>query len=520
LENNPVLSPEGGNNPVSLPPTAHVKILEAFSLPVALASILVFWVLLAAGQDVRDPDVWWHMRNARYLFTHWQLPRVDMYSFTVTGHPWIDHEWLAEIPYYLAWRAFGWVGVYALFVCLVEIMMLGVFYLAAKQSGNVKGAFWASCYSVFLAVVTFAPRTILFGYIYLLILLILLDRFRSRGQAPLWILPPLFCLWINSHGSWLLGIIVFAILVAAGLWEGNWGRVEAVRWSAKQLRQLLATGLASLGALFVNPYGYHLVLYPFDLGFRQKLMTANVEEWAPLDLGSVRGKIVLLLLLALFLFLLWGRYNWKLNEVVLASFALYAGLTHTRFLCLIGIILTPIVAKCLSIFPPYRRENDKPLLNAVIALGLLAATISRFPSRTILEEDLGKEFPAAALTFIRSHDFQGRTFNLYSWGGFLGWNEPNLKVFIDSRGDIFEYTGVMKDYLDAIRIKDTLGVFDKYQIRYVIMPPDAAVCYFLKHNQDWQVVLSDKVVTIFQRVGPLSGTAQVKPLTVGELGSQ
>ena len=40
---------------------------------------------------MNDPDIWWHMRNAQYLFQHHQFPRFDTYSFTVAGHPWINH---------------------------------------------------------------------------------------------------------------------------------------------------------------------------------------------------------------------------------------------------------------------------------------------------------------------------------------------------------------------------------------------------------------------------------------------
>src|SRR5947209_10985350 len=60
--------------------------------------------------DMNDPDIWWHMRNAEYLLQQHHFPRTDMYSFTVAGHPWINHEWLSEIPYYLAYKGFGLVG--------------------------------------------------------------------------------------------------------------------------------------------------------------------------------------------------------------------------------------------------------------------------------------------------------------------------------------------------------------------------------------------------------------------------
>src|SRR5947208_9451801 len=60
--------------------------------------------------DLDDPDIWWHMRNAQVLVQQHHFIRHDMYSYTVAGHPWVNTEWLSEIPFYVAYRAFGLVG--------------------------------------------------------------------------------------------------------------------------------------------------------------------------------------------------------------------------------------------------------------------------------------------------------------------------------------------------------------------------------------------------------------------------
>ena len=83
----------------------------AFSFPAMLVMLLIGIVFTMARKGFADPDIWWHLRNAEFLFTQHQLPRQDYYSFTVAGHPWINHEWLAEVPYYLAWRVGGLVGI-------------------------------------------------------------------------------------------------------------------------------------------------------------------------------------------------------------------------------------------------------------------------------------------------------------------------------------------------------------------------------------------------------------------------
>ena len=483
-----------------------------FSFPVMLASIISFWVFAGVGYSVWDGDIWWHLRMAEYLFANSATPRVDIFSFTTNAHSWMNHEWLSEIPYLLAWRVGGLMGIYLTFVFLLIVIMLGIFYYAAKECGNVKAAFVVTCFSLFLTVVSFGPRTILFGYLFLLALLLILARFRSTGEAPLWVLPPFFCLWINTHGSWLLGMIMMGIFIASGLVGGSWGRIDAVRWTPSQLRRLVVATAASLAALFVNPFTYELVLYPFNLAFVQKLNIAYIDEWASVDFNDARGKVVFILLAGIILGSLFSRYRWKLHELLLASFALYAGLKHIRFLFLAAILLAPLLSKMLDeIIPPYRKEIDKPALNALVLAVLLAIVIYRFPSRADLQGEVDKRFPVKAVAYIKSHRLSGNFFHRYMWGGYLIFFARDTKTFIDSRTDIFEYTGVLKDYLDVEQLKGSLAVFDKYKIRYALVPPDFPIAYLLKNNAGWKVIYQDDVAMIFERAPtpPLMSPAEV-----------
>jgi hypothetical protein len=54
-----------------------------------------------SAKQIAEPDIWWHLRDAAYLFQHHSFPGVDAYSFTAAGSPWLNHEWLSEIPFFL-----------------------------------------------------------------------------------------------------------------------------------------------------------------------------------------------------------------------------------------------------------------------------------------------------------------------------------------------------------------------------------------------------------------------------------
>ena len=472
-----------------------------------LAFLLVTLEFIMTRGSVLDPDIWWHLRNAEYLFQHHQLPRADMYSFTVAGHPWINHEWLAEIPYYLAWRAGGLSGINAMMFATISLIFLGLLYLSYIETRHFKAAMVACSFLTFIASVSFGPRTILFGYLYLVLLLIILQRFRQRGSAPLWLIPPLFCLWANTHGSWSLGLIVFSIITAAGFVQGSWGRVDAERWTPSQMGKLVVTGLASIAALFVNPFGSRLVLYPLDMAFRQKLNISHVAEWVSVDFHDLRGKLVLALLLSLLVSALVRRTRWRLGEIALVLFALYSGLTYIRFLFLLAIVIAPVVTKILDFVPQYRPEADTPIINALVICLMVGSIIYYWPRSPELQKSISERYPAEALVYLKAHPPNGNVLNFYLWGGYLGWKDRELEVFVDSRVDIFEYAGVLKDYLDLLGLEQSKAILDKYKIRYVLMPQpggysESAVTYFLEHDPEWKAIYSDKLSVFMERVDP------------------
>ena len=483
------------------------QLRRAFSFLTMLAFLLVTLEFIMTRGSVLDPDIWWHMRNAEYLFQHHQLPRADMYSFTVAGHPWINHEWLAEIPYYLAWRAGGLSGINAMMFATISLIFLGLLYLSYIETRHFKAAMVACSFLTFIASVSFGPRTILFGYLYLVLLLIILQRFRQKGSAPLWLIPPLFCLWANTHGSWSLGLIVFSIITAAGFVQGSWGRVDAERWTPSQMGKLVVTGLASIAALFVNPFGSRLVLYPLDMAFRQKLNISHVAEWVSVDFHDLRGKLVLALVLSLLVSALVRRTRWRLGEIALVLFALYSGLTYIRFLFLLAIVIAPVVTKILDFVPQYRPEADTPIINALVICLMVGSIIYYWPRSPELQKSISERYPAEALVYLKAHPPNGNVLNFYLWGGYLGWKDRELEVFVDSRVDIFEYAGVLKDYLDLLGLEQSKAILDKYKIRYVLMPQpggysESAMTYVLEHDPEWKAIYSDKLSVFMERVDP------------------
>lgn len=471
---------------------------KVFSFPVLLALTIGTSIFVFDSGSIADPDIWWHLRNAEIFVQTHSVVHRDLYSFTARGARWINESWLGELPYYFAWRWFGIRGIYLVMLAEVELILLGVFALAYIESRNVKAAFCASWLAVWLATVSFGPRTLLAGWMCLVAELFIFALFK-RDKDLSWLLPPLFVLWANVHGSWLIGMALFGIFFASGLVEGVWGRLQATRWTLPQIRKLVLVGSLSVAGLFLNPYTYHLVFYPFNFAFQQRLNVNHVDEWMSLDFHGVRGKILFGMLAATIVLALVRKRRWQLHELGFTLLGFYAAVTYSRFLFLAAIVVTPMLAKELDFLAPYRPEIDKIGLNAALMIAIVLGCILRFPRPEYLWRDTVRNYPVKALSYLQQFHPEGRVFNDCLWGGYLIWNARHIPVFIDSRIDIFEYNGVFADYLDAMGGKNTLEILDKYNIRYVLYSRESTVAYLLMHNPGWKIDYQDGTAVLLER---------------------
>lgn len=474
-------------------------------LPVVLGSILALFVFLLVPRAVNDPDIWWHLENAKLQLATGSFLRHDVYSFSAAGSAWMNHEWLGELPFLLGWKLAGAAGVYAVTVLSVTVIMLGMFALAWKKCSSPLAALVAMLPALLLSSVSYGPRTLLFGWMLLLVELALLERFRAAASVgetdrAIWLLPLLFAVWINTHGSWSIGLVLLGLFLAAGLFNFSQGGLYSDRWSAAQLRTLLKVGGASVAALFLNPYGWRLPLYPFNMAFKQKLNIASVEEWRSVDFHMARGKIFLILIALLFLFRILQRRRWSLQEAAFAALALYSGLTYSRFLFLAAILLTPLLARDVAAWMPGPSNHPRRKLSFLHTAAFVAAAyliFAHLPSRAELQRD--PKYPIAAVEWANHHPLEGRTFNEYLWGGYIEFHSPALKPYIDSRMDIFEYNGTLRRYLDAVHLQNSLAILDQENIHNVFIEKDSPLAYLLSHTSGWKPVYQDDVAVVFTR---------------------
>ena len=490
--------------------TLRAILRRAFSFPVLLAGLLVAGVFVGTRLNLWDPDTWWHIRVGQKILAEGKWPATDPFSFTVSGNDWMAYEWLGEVLMGFSTR-WGWlVGPTVLLIGLSASFMLLLHYYACLRSGNVKAAFVACALVLPLAQAFFSLRPQLLGYNFLLVTLICLEHCRRGRRRLVWLLPILFLVWVNTHGTFIFGLLVLGLFWAGGLVEFHKGGLVAERWTPSQRRQLALVLLLCLLVLPLTPYGTRLAAYPLVMSLSQPVNVANIQEWQP-PFGLFMGKFLLGLLLAFFLAQVISPLKYRLEEAALLLFAAYAACVHLRFVCLFLLVFTPLLAASLARWiPAYQAAKDHFVLNAALLAMVAVGLVAFFPSDRQLQKLAEERYPLKAVEYLRSHPLRGRMLNEYGWGGYLIWAlSPEHKVFIDGRADIYEYAGVLSDYLSIVRLEPrTLPLLRTYGIESCLIPRKAPLETFLAALPDWERVYADDVSVLFVRKqAPLAGRA-------------
>ena len=145
---------------------------------------------------------------------------------------------------------------------------------------------------------------------------------RSEERAPSLWLALLITLWANLHSSYMLGLVLAALLAGeAVLLAPDWGaRLRAVRgWAV--------FGGASAAAALITPFGIHGLIQPFELtqmsyssAVLVEWMSPNFQRYQPLE--------------ALLMVLLFGGFSlgWRLppTRVLIVLLLLHMALQHGR----------------------------------------------------------------------------------------------------------------------------------------------------------------------------------------------
>src|SRR3954470_11875263 len=95
-----------------------------FSFPVVLGAVLVAAIVFTVQSRFNDPDLWYHLKIGQIIWNTHSIPRVDLFSFTALGHPWVAQEWLSQVTFYGVYKLAGYTGLMLSLCVLPSLIVL------------------------------------------------------------------------------------------------------------------------------------------------------------------------------------------------------------------------------------------------------------------------------------------------------------------------------------------------------------------------------------------------------------
>ena len=500
--------------------------LAALLLPglgaVVFAVTLIQVLFLSQGAEglFRDSDTGWHLRNGEAILNTATVPRVDGFSYTRNGRQWVAWEWLSDAVLGGAHRIAGLPGVALLAALAIALTAWGAARLSLSLGGNL---FFTAAAIVLLLGVTsihWLARPHVFSWLVSLPFLWVAEHERRSPRRAIYGLPLLACLWANLHGSFLLGPAIL-FLYAIGEWLGGGisnreFRIANSRSAVKRGTRFAAACFACLLATFINPYGWrlheHVIAY-----LKNSYLMDHISEFRSFSFHSSGALYVELFLLVGILGAVAMLRQRAFGPALLTLGMLHLALYSARHVPAAAVLLLPLSVAALS-----REAEDWPRLRPLVDYSKRLRAIDRkiwgvVPIVLVLAGTLAglatmahagrvgfnsAKFPVRAADFLEQHGLDDRVFAKDQWGGYLIYRfAGRTKVFMDGRSDFYGQD-LLETYAQLVEVKPGWdAVLKRYDVRFVLVPPDHALASVLQLSSDWKRVYADSVADVFERVG-------------------
>jgi hypothetical protein len=285
----------------------------------------------------------------------------------------------------------------------------------------------------------------------------------------------------------------------------------------------------------LNPKGYEILLFPFNLISNTFIMDHVSEFLSPNFHTDLRFEYMLLLMIFVF-----GMSVMRLNaiELMLVVAFTHMSLYSARYIPLYAIILSPILGKQIDNL--LIEFKERRLIKRVLAMSertaktdsmtkfkpwgtmsviVLAVMVS---TGQLYYEFDKKRLPVDAVRFIQEENIPGNMFNNDEFGDYIiyaAW--PEYKVFFDGRSDMYG-TERLKEYFQIVRLAPRWDeVLQKNNVTWIFFDSKSPLSSFLLERNNWKLIYSDKVANIFVKSTPenlylIEKYRDVKPVIVEE----
>ena len=173
----------------------------------------VFFGVLIRGQRMinADGDLALHLNLGKYILNTGRIPLKDFFSHTMTGQPVIQHEWLSAVILEGTKRVAGLEGIIFLLALVISTAMYLLFRYLRKNNRTLLPVLLVLLLTIVNSIIHWLARPHIFTFLFLILWLMILEKLRAGNLKIWWMMPALMLLWVNMHGGFIIGFIIWMI---------------------------------------------------------------------------------------------------------------------------------------------------------------------------------------------------------------------------------------------------------------------------------------------------------------------
>jgi hypothetical protein len=490
------------------------------SLDILWALIILAGFLFFASLVPLPPnDFWWHLKTGEYIFINHTIPTTNIYAWTLpVNQPFYYAAWLAELLFYFFYR----LGGLALIISMRTILIGVTMWLVAAEAHHRSGSWRISALVIAMLSLMITNnlivRTQIWAWLPFITTYIVLKRYTDGTLSWRWLLfcPACMILWVNVHGSFILGLILPGAFFLGEAVSNLFKQLKALNWH--QIGWIGCTGLLSGLAVLINPRFTGIVSYTINL-LTNPPSQQLIEEWQSPTPKGLSNIFFFISILIFIIALAYSKYRPNITEIILFVGFLWLAWSGQRYVIWYGVISMPILARLIKDFPIKAPAfiPQKNWLNLALAILVFIPAIAvqpwfveRLPlPNTYWQQVLrgskagrliGIDTPVAAADYLKSNP-GGHLFNEMGYGSYLIWAVPKQGVFIDPRVELFPYD----QWMDYIRVNNATNyneILTKYGVDRILLDkklqPNLAAS--LPKDQQWKLDYDDQYAQIWSKI--------------------
>lgn len=482
-------------------------------------TLIVGVFLFINTSQIVPNDFWWHMAYGREIVNTAHIPTVDVYSHTMAGQPYLSNQifWLMDVWFYVWYSLGGPELVLFIHSLIITGTYLVIFILCWQNSRNWAATALSLFFAILLGIYTWNVRPQAISFLIGVIFLYAIYAYQRKPKF-IWLLvfPFGMIVWVNSHGTYIIGIVLIGIWLFDEMWKIFAKRKFIGREAFKPLWAPAISFSLAIAVGLLNPLRFGIFSYLWTM-LGNPINQQFILEWAPPSFDSPIGSLFFPALLFIALIFAVSPRRPNSFELILFTVFSFLAITTTRGVIWFALFTAPVLAHHSGeIISQYSRKKTEIKtrggfwwLNFAILCFLILLSVAVLPwfrkSLPLVnrsEKVISEETPIQAVEYLLAKTSPGNLFNDMAFGSYLIWAaQPEYKVFVDPRVELYD-PEIWYDYRIILRAEPGWDEkLEKYQVQTLMLDPiyQEPLILALEESDLWNMIYKDDAALIFKK---------------------